>query len=80
MKTAALGRAPSRRRRGGVWIRRIALAFNDRHAFEPTGEGMCGEQARDAPANDHTMTGWAGTQRLSYLRATSRRIRFTGTW
>jgi hypothetical protein len=41
---------------------------------------MCGEQARDASANDHTMTGWAGTQRLNYLRATSRRICFTGTW
>jgi hypothetical protein len=80
MKTAALGHAASCRRCGGVRIKGVTLAFQNRNTLEPTSEGMRGEQARDAPANDHTMTIWAGTQDPNYLRATSRRMSFTGTW
>lgn len=33
---------------------------------ESTGEDMCGKQAADPPANDHTMTIYVGTQILDY--------------
>ena len=53
VKAAALGHAAARRGRGGSRIRGIAMALENRHALESTGEGMCGQQSTNSATDDH---------------------------
>ena len=56
VKAAALRHAAARRRRAGRQIRGIAEALENRDPLKAISDGMCGEQAADSPANDHSMT------------------------
>jgi hypothetical protein len=56
MGAAALGYAPAHQWRGGNLIRMVAATLKNRDALEASSESMCGQQATDPPADDHSVS------------------------